>query len=135
MYKHRASISTRNPLPQSIAMKNLTPNSLKYLTAALGLVLALLADHAGAALLYWDNNGTSTPGSGTWNTTSHQWATSSTLVASPPLYSNSTADAAAFSGGSAANSPTITLSTAVNAGGIFIEGGTTTVTIQGTGSI
>src|SRR5580698_10272957 len=106
--------STRNK-PGSKNMK-------KPILPCMCLALSLLAYDAGAALVYWDNNGTGTPGSGTWNTTSAQWATSSTLVASPPVYPNSTADAAAFAGGSAANAPNITLNSAVNAGGIFIEG-------------
>ena len=60
-------------------MKNLTPKSLRFIPAALGLLFALLANHAGAAIIYWDNNGASTPGNGTWDTTTKNWNASSTL--------------------------------------------------------
>ncbi len=33
-------------------------------------------------IVYWDNNGTSTPGSGTWDTTTPNWALTSALTAS-----------------------------------------------------
>jgi hypothetical protein len=74
-------------------MKNLTPKSLRFIPAALGLVFCLLANHAGAQQ-GWDPNGTtSIGGSGTWDTTTQSWTPNGTetqvasgsLVAFGPL--------------------------------------------------
>ena len=69
-------------------MKNRTPKSLRFIPAALGLVFVLLANHAGAANKWWDNNGAGAATSGTWDTTHSYWATSSTLTASTTTFAN-----------------------------------------------
>src|ERR1017187_484391 len=132
------NISPRNPsiLPP-IAMKNRIQNSVRFTSAGLCLLFSLLVNHTGATVIYWDNNGASTPTGGTWNTTSSFWATSSVLVASPGKWV--TSDAACFTAG--ATSPgaiTITVNSAINCAGIF-NGSLTppgcTLTISGTGSL
>ena len=42
-------------------MKKYTSNPLRFIPAALGLVVALLANHARAAVVCWDPEGTYTP--------------------------------------------------------------------------
>src|ERR1017187_5837737 len=99
-------------------MKNHTPTSARLISGGLYLLFTLLVNHAEATVIYWDNNGASTPSSGTWNTTSSFWATSSVLVASPGKWV--TSDAACFTAG--ATSPgaiTITVNSAINCAGIF----------------
>src|ERR1017187_7245520 len=118
-------------------MKNHTPTSARLISGGLYLLFTLLANHAWATVIYWDNNGASTPSSGTWNTTSSQWATSSTLTASPDVWN--TADAACFTAGSTSpGAVTITLNSALNCAGIFngsLSPPGCTLTISGTGSL
>src|ERR1035441_9141678 len=121
----------------SIAMKNRIQNSARFISSGVCLLFSLLANHAGAAVIYWDNNGTGTPSSGTWNTTTAQWATSSVLTASTVVWN--TADAACFTAG--ATSPgaiTITVNSAINCAGIFngsLNPPGCTLTISGAGSL
>jgi len=63
---------------------------MRFVSAGLGLAFALLADHAGAANQWWDNNGASTPTSGLWDTNTASWtiSTSSNLTASPVVFTN-----------------------------------------------
>ena len=118
-------------------MKNRIQNSARFISAGVCLLFSLLANHAGATVIYWDNNGTGTPSSGTWNTTTAQWATSSVLTASTVVWN--TADAACFTAG--ATSPgaiTITVNSAINCAGIFngsLNPPGCTLTISGTGSL
>jgi autotransporter-associated beta strand protein len=74
-------------------MKNLTNNSLNVIAAGFGLLFILLANHAGAGILFWDNNGTSTPSSGTWDTTTKNWSPSATgiLTSSTIAFTNGAA--------------------------------------------
>ena len=124
----------------TISMKRLTPKSLKLISAALGLGFALLANPAGATLLYWDNNGTSQASSGTWDLTTPNWSTASTLTVSTVVWN--TADAPCFSAGTAgAASLTVTMNTANLAfAGVFngltaTSSGCTNLIITGSGSL
>src|ERR1035441_1021161 len=49
-----------NSVRESITMKNLTPNSFRFIPAALGLVVTLLANHAAATYTTWDPQGSNT---------------------------------------------------------------------------
>lgn len=103
-------------------MKNHSTNSLRFIAAAFGLVVALLANHARAAVTYWDPEGTFTPTApskaytgqassktppvpgtlaGTWETSS--WSTSGTGVAAPVAWIEGTAGCFAVGGGSTNN--------------------------------
>src|SRR5665213_2980270 len=55
---------------------NKTPlNKLSFIPAALCLLFCLLAHNVGAAVLYWNPNGTdSVAGDGTWDNTTLQWS-------------------------------------------------------------
>jgi fibronectin-binding autotransporter adhesin len=118
-------------------MKNRIQNTARFISAGACLLFSLLANHAGATVIYWDNNGTGTPSSGTWNTTTAQWAATSVLTASTIVWN--TADAACFTAG--ATSPgaiTITVNSAINCAGIFngsLNPPGCTLTISGTGSL
>src|ERR1043165_5148865 len=120
-------------------MKNLTPPPLRFIPAGLCLLFALLANRALAAIYFWDPNGLSAPTSGTWDTTSAQWATSSTLTASPVVWN--TANLAVFTAGNVdPGTITITVNSAINTAGVFNGGtggsvGVTTLTISGSGSL
>jgi autotransporter-associated beta strand protein len=97
-----------------------------------------LAQHLDAAVFYWDPNGLSAPTSGTWDTTSLQWATSSVLTASPVAWN--TANAAVFpAGASGISALTITVNSSFNFAGIFngvgSSVGVTNLTISGSGSL
>jgi len=99
-------------------MKNPNLNWLRFLATALCLVFWLPANPAGATVLYWDNNGTGTPSSGTWDTPSSDWATSSTLTSSPGVWN--TADAAGFCAGStSAGTITISVNSMIALAGFF----------------
>ena len=101
-------------------MKTLTSKSLRFIPAALCLVLALLAHHAGATVLYWDNNEPNTPIGGTWDTISLDWSASS-VGGSPGVWN--TADAAGFCAGStSAGTITITVNSAIALAGFFNGG-------------
>src|SRR5580765_2114651 len=89
--------------------------------AWLCLLAVFLANHLWAAIYYWDPNGLTTPGSGTWDTTSLQWATSSTLTASPVAWN--TANLAVFiAGGTSLASATITVNSAIASAGVYNSG-------------
>src|SRR2546423_5891293 len=88
------------------------------LCAGLCLLVGFFANHVGAAIYYWDPNGALTPGHGTWDTTSLQWATSSTLTASPVAWNP--ANLAVFIAGSTSLSPaTITVNSPLMTPGVF----------------
>src|SRR5438132_7814295 len=100
-------------------------------------VLGLLANNAGAAVFYWDNNGLSAPSSGTWDTTTAEWSSTSALTASPVVWS--TANAACFTAGTVSpGAITITVNSTIGFAGIF-NGSLTPppcdVTISGSGSL
>ena len=97
------NVRQRSRVPINItAMKKHNPNALRLIPAALGLVFVLLANHARAAVTWWDPEGTLRrparpaytgqtssrvrlpfPGTlaGTWETTS--WSTANTGAATP----------------------------------------------------
>ncbi|MGD0258858.1 MAG: PA14 domain-containing protein [Verrucomicrobiota bacterium] len=92
-------------------------NSKSFTTATLGLVFCLLANHAAAQTLWWDNNGTGTPSSGTWDTTTANWSPTSALTASPVAFTSG--DTALFTAGTAGISAlTITVNGAVTCAGL-----------------
>lgn len=101
------------------------------------LVLLSFANTASAAILYWDNNGTGSPTSGTWNTTSSQWATSNTLTTATVVWNS--ADGAQFTAGTANyGTINITVNSAITVGGILNGTGIPdgcVLTISGTGSL
>jgi autotransporter-associated beta strand protein len=100
-------------------------------------MFALMANYAGATILYWNNNGSSTPTSGTWDTTSSQWSIGTAAGGTKQAWA--TADAAAFRAGAATtDSLTITVNITNLAFGGFQDvnaPSTSTVTISGTGSL
>ena len=106
----------KNPRLKSQPVKTLRLVLLKFLLLA-PLFLFVFAPGLKATVLYWDNNGTGAPTSGTWNTTSAQWSTSSALTASTVVWN--TADAACFSAGSSTNALTITVNSTITSGGFF----------------
>ncbi len=102
------------------------------------LFLSLLARNAGAQTnLWWDNNGTSAATSGTWDTTTTNWSSSSALTAPTGTFANG--DCPQFAAGSGLiPNLTITVNTAVTCAGMAVDvtGATVTnVTFAGTGSI
>lgn len=103
--------------------------------------LGLSVPQVKAAVFYWDPEGTTTPSAanktGTWDTTTAQWSTASTLSSS--LVAWNTANAACFA--AAAASPgmtyTVTVNQNITMGGIFngsLGPGGDFVTISGSGS-
>lgn len=113
-------------------------HSLTYIAVGFCLWLATLMNFASAAVLYWDNNGTSTPSGGTWDATTKNWASSSTLTTSTVVWN--TADAAVFCAGStSAGTITVNVNTAnLACGGFFnngVAGSSCTLTLAGTGSL
>jgi autotransporter-associated beta strand protein len=117
---------------------------LRRISAGLGLALSFLAYQAGAQTQqWWDNNGASAANSGTWDTTTANWAPSATLTASTAAFGNG--NFAIFAGGSTTISAlTISVPGAVTCEGIG-DGTTdtaglsgspvTSLTFSGTGSI
>ena len=111
------------------------------------LCFSLLANNAGAAVSYWDPNGTtSVGGNGTWDNTTTEWSTNAagTQVASASLRAWTAGNAACFcadAGGSTLNPTpfTITVNTAnISCAGIFngtLNPALYTITISGTGSL
>src|ERR1035438_6129772 len=100
-------------------MRRPTQNSLKLMSAALGLGFCLLANHAGAQTqMWWDNNGPSPATSGTWDqSVSSYWSTTSALSASPTTFSSG--NFAIFAAGSTTISAlTINVPNAVTCEGI-----------------
>src|ERR1035441_5527448 len=125
----------------SNAMKNRLQYSASFISSTFCLLLILLANNAGAAIYFWDPNGAGAVTSGTWNTTSAQWATSSVLTASPVVWDST--KAAGFPAGAVnPGAITVTVNSAINFPGFFNGGtgaglpvGCTTLTISGTGSL
>src|SRR5690242_2790514 len=117
-------------------------NSWRLFALALGLALSLVANHARAAVYYWDPNGTtSIGGNGTWDTTTKQWSTTSTQSAAASLVVWNTASAADFCAGPASGTSqgtfTITVNSAITMAGIFngnLNPGPSVVTFNGPGS-
>jgi autotransporter-associated beta strand protein len=112
-------------------MKILIPNSLRFIPAALSLLFALLANHAGAVnTLCWDPLAAHNCSSG--SSTSHNWSSS--------LWWNGTSDAAWVSGDLALIhlASTISLDASQTANGITFDNActinttTTTLTLNGT---
>src|SRR5271167_3366349 len=84
------------------------------------LMLLFVAYNTGAAQpsQWWDNNGTSTPTGGTWDTTTPNWANSSALTASPVVFT--AGNVANFAAGSSSISAlTIMVNSAASCGGIY----------------
>ena len=116
-------------------MKELTPKSLRFIPAALCLVLALLANNAKAAPSYWDINGTdagaggATP-SGTWE--SAFWSTDSAGASATANWVEG--DFPEFAAGTdATGSYTVTANAPHTIAGMLMQTSTGTVTINGTG--
>ena len=115
-------------------MKNLTPNSLRFIPAAFGLVLlaGLLAypSPATAATQYFDPGATKASpgsgGSGSWNTTTLDWWTSGSSDVA--WTANNIADFAGTAG-----NPTVASGVTVNADGITFA--TAGYNITGAGTI
>jgi autotransporter-associated beta strand protein len=126
---------TRNQMGNvsQFVMKKLTSKSLRFIPAALGLVFCLLANPAGAAIQYWDNNGTSAVTGGNWDTTSTFWAPSSTLTASTAAFVNGTF--AEFSAGTTPSILAINVPGPVTCAGMATRTTGSTVTLSGTGPI
>ena len=122
---------------ENAAMKKNLLN-LKALSAGSCLLAAVLANHAGAAVLYFDPNGASpvTAGTYTWDTVTAEWSTSSSLTGSLVVW-NST-DAACFCAGSFTGNITVDVNSAINVAGMF-DGNLTppgcNLTLAGTGSL
>jgi len=101
------------------------------------LILSLAAQNAGAQQ-YWDNNGTATPTNGVWDTTTANWAGSSTPTTSTSPYADGSF--AYFSAGTTniaslaitVNSPVVCTGMATGFGGAIVV---TNTTFSGTGSI
>ena len=126
-------------------MKNLTSNSLRIIPAALGLVFALLANHAGATTYYtWDPQGT-TGGSpytsslsGTWE--DNNWSTNVTGIASPGAWVEGTNAYFAVASGTGTPAFTVTMNNNHTVAGILDEDGPgvlqpCTMTISGSGTL
>ena len=120
-------------------MKNRTQSLVKLTSTGACLLLALLARNAGASNQWWDNNGASTPTSGTWDTTTANWTTSasSNLTASTVPFTNG--NFAEFAAGSGTiTSLTISVPGAVTCAGMASGLNAALVnnlTFSGTGSI
>src|SRR5580700_5511997 len=97
--------------------RNLT-SFLSHILAGLCLALPLLAYNASAAVgvQFWDNNGPVAATSGTWDTTTTNWAASSSLGATASF---SSGNYAAFAAGTIPiNTVTITVPGSVTCAGI-----------------
>jgi hypothetical protein len=104
----------------------------KSVLASSCLLLACGSWKAGATNLFWDNKGTSAAASGTWDTTTKNWVTSSTLSTATVVYVNG--DFPEFPAGTSTANLTITVNSAVTCAGMW--GRTAgTFTFSGTGSI
>jgi fibronectin-binding autotransporter adhesin len=127
-------------------MKNLTPNSLRYIPAALGLLLSILVNHAGGAtVISWDPYGTaSVGGNGTWDTTTTQWSADANQAQAEldSLVVWKPADIACFCAGPVSSSSqgtfTITVNSAITLAGLDNGNdhpGSCNLTLSGTGSL
>src|ERR1035441_10374533 len=123
-------------------MKNLTPNSFRFIPAALGLVFSLLANNAGATYTTWDPQGSTgaNPYTGSMTETwEHaKWSTSETGQASPVNWVESTAAVFGVHTGTGTPAFTVTMNSDHTVAGIF-DGEQTpdscNVTISGTGKM
>jgi autotransporter-associated beta strand protein len=113
--------------------------SLRPVSALLCLLFAFTANHAKASLLFWANNGTNAPSSGTWDLTTANWSTNSALTNIPVVWDG--VSAAAFPAGTGilgtvtitANTPGIGFAGLYNSG--LANGGVTNLIVTGTGSL
>jgi autotransporter-associated beta strand protein len=87
----------------------------------LSVCLSATALQLGASVVYWDNNGTSTPGSGNWDTSTKNWATSSVLTTSTVVFPSGYA-AVFQAGGNSVAASTVTVTTNITIAGIFDNG-------------
>src|ERR1035441_2831891 len=108
-----------NSVRESITMTNLTPKSLRFIPAALGLAFALLANHAGATVTTWDPQGASTQSpyytghlDGTWENAS--WAAGDTGVGQASPVNFVEGDAAEFAVNSGTGTPAFTVTMNAN---------------------
>src|SRR4051812_38236722 len=98
-------------------MQNHKPTYPRVLLLAAG-VLAAVGQHCSGGTVFWDNNGLSAPSSGTWDTTTPQWATTSALTAAPVVWDPTAA--AVFPAGTAPlTALTISVNSPINFAGIF----------------
>ncbi len=126
-------------------MKTLSITPVRFLRTLLAAVSCIvscpLASPVGAAILWWDPNGTtSVGGNGTWNTTSAQWSSTSAQSSSLVVW-NSTS-AAGFCAGPGSSSQqgvfTVAVNSAITFAGIFNGSqspGPCDITLNGTGSL
>lgn len=105
---------------------------MPFLTAAAFAVLAA-SEQTQATNLFWDNNGTSAVTSGTWDSTSAVWATSSTLTTATQAFGSG--NFPEFSAGTTPTTLNITVNSAVSCAGMYARTSGSTVNISGTGSI
>ena len=123
-------------------MKELTPKSLRFIPAALGLLICLLANHAGATFTTWDPQGTTGANpytgdlSGTWENA--KWSTSQIGQATPQAWVENTSALFAVHTDTVTPAFTVTMNSDHTVAGIY-DGNQTpnacTVTISGTGKI
>src|ERR1700735_2705087 len=66
----------------------LNNSRFKLVLACAVLILSLLASNAQTGSQFWDNNGLSTPGDGTWDTSTPNWAPDTNLTATPGVFTN-----------------------------------------------
>ena len=132
-------------------MKKVTPKSIRFIPAALGLAFCLLAQHAQAGISYWDPQGTvTTPNScnGTcWYTgnlaqtwENSEWSTASGGVASPVAWTEGNLPVFAVHSGTGTPAFTVTMNANHTCGGIYngisaSDSACPSVTIQGSGTI
>src|ERR1035438_2764431 len=94
-------------------MKKLTPNSLKLISATLGLGFCLLANYARAGISTWDPRGSNTPTyylgslSQTWE--NNEWSTSQTGQATPGAWVEGNAALFAVHSGTGTPAFTVTM--------------------------
>src|ERR1035441_9834399 len=122
-------------------MKENISNPLRFIPVALGLLFALLANHAGAVITTWDPQGSNTQNyylgdlSGTWE--SSKWSTSQTGQATPVAWVENTAALFAVHSGTGTPAFTVTMNANHTVAGVF-DGSLTPnpcpVTINGTGT-
>src|ERR1017187_9071999 len=101
-------------------MKELTPKSLRFIPAALGLLICLLANHAGAGIDTWDPQGTVTTATGgTWENAS--WDTANQTGTATPVHFVQ-GDAVSFAYGNqggSASTFTVTMNSSHTVAGLF----------------
>jgi autotransporter-associated beta strand protein len=130
-------------IEQPVRMKKHKLNPLNFILIALGLACALVANHARAAVSYWDPQGTSGSNpytgslSGTWENA--DWTTVSGGVATPGSFVEGNAAGFAVHGGLGCPAFTITMNANHTVAGIFdgslVSGSAVTVTINGAGTM